>query len=307
MRRSREGVFGAIAAAGVALAAIGAVHWTSTRSERAFPLYLELEASRSGGSRDQAGLEVALNGMSPEHLTDLARALDDLADELEVERNPFVEELDDDDAQKKVATLIATHLPSLTAGASLAEGAWSSADHALTVRVTARCAPGARCFPLESRRERDPIEQRARFLAWCMADAALLRAHSESEAVRVATALRERASDRSRIALVLRDGDLHGLRWSVEVGRLALSLQRVTRLVPSDDDSALARLVRKLARPKGGGGGDDDPVPWLHLPEGTILVVPRLSALATLSEFVAEVKGRLESAGVGVDWVYLPR
>jgi hypothetical protein len=50
------------------------------------------------------------------------------------------------------------------------------------------------------------------------------------------------------------------------------------------DGDLLARLARSTTT------GDE--LPWLALSEGTVLVVPRLGALATRDAFVAEV-GRL--------------
>jgi hypothetical protein len=46
-----------------------------------------------------------------------------------------------------------------------------------------------------------------------------------------------------------------------------------------------------------------DEVPWLRLPAGTILIVPRLGTLATPDAFLAEVRTRLAGHAVSVAWL----
>ena len=55
-------------------------------------------------------------------------------------------------------------------------------------------------------------------------------------------------------------------------------------------------------------GGARDGLPWLKLPAGAIVVVPRLGLLAEPAAFVAEVKSRLAAAGAGgkVEWLAAP-
>jgi hypothetical protein len=49
-----------------------------------------------------------------------------------------------------------------------------------------------------------------------------------------------------------------------------------------------------------------DDVPWLALPERALLVVPRLSALATIAAFVDEVRVRVAAVAPRIEWLALP-
>jgi len=46
---------------------------------------------------------------------------------------------------------------------------------------------------------------------------------------------------------------------------------------------------------------------WLQLPPRTILIVPRLGALATIEQFVEDVRARLGGANAKVEWLASPR
>jgi predicted proteasome-type protease len=50
-----------------------------------------------------------------------------------------------------------------------------------------------------------------------------------------------------------------------------------------------------------------DELPWFKLPRDSILIVPRLGALATSDAFVSEVRARLRTTTAEVEWLATPR
>jgi hypothetical protein len=158
----------------------------------------------------------------------------------------------------------------------------------MVVRATTACAPDARCIPVGSAdAPGDGVAARARFLAWPLAYGIVLRPPARC-ASDVVDALRAPVEG-SRVALVLRDDDLHGLRFSDALPALAESAARIGRLAPAD-----MPVKEVLQRVSGSDDGADD-LGWLALPEGAVLVVPRLGALATIAAFAGEVQARVES------------
>jgi hypothetical protein len=235
--------------------------------------------------------------MTEERRAEIAEAIAALADQVERKHNPLVEDLDDD-ARLDVEGLLREELPAMTAAAALVPGRWAAADGSIAVRATSVCSPGARCFPLKTdRAPSDRVEAQARFLAWPLAHAIVVRADPQASP-RVLTALRCSAA-RSRIALALGDDDRKGLRPSEALGKLAASAMR---LADTESDDPWMRVLRRLRR----AGVDDGDLSWLALPAGTVLVVPRLAALASLPAFRDEVHERVASAAATVEWVYEP-
>jgi hypothetical protein len=180
----------------------------------------------------------------------------------------------------------------------------------MTVRVGRECASGATCFPLwpgHAPAAVQAVERRARFLAWPIASAMVLRTRSDDDAHAATEALRALAARSSRVALILRSSELHGLRLGPELLELEAAARRLQAMVSRNDETLLARLVRQLLAPEGAGGaGADDPLPWLELPSRSILVVPKLGGLATLDGFVAEVEDAVARVVRDADYLVVP-
>jgi hypothetical protein len=246
------------------------------------------------------GLTLALNAMSDAERSRMAVLLGRVADRLERDHNPLVEDLDDGDPRADIHTLGHERLPTLTAAAALAPGQWQSADGRMFVRATAACDPGARCLPLGVKLEAsdDRVAARARFLAWPLAYGIVLRPEAAREQA-VVDALRAPA-DESRIALVLGEGDLHALRFSEALLGLADSATRIAQWAP--EDAPMKDLFRRLSS----RDAVRDDAPWLALPSGALLVVPRLGALATIDAFVDEVRARAGAVAPRIEWLALP-
>jgi hypothetical protein len=105
--------------------------------------------------------------------------------------------------------------------------------------------------------------------------AVLLRAPSSGDATRVAELLRADPIS-LQIALVLTGKDVHRLRKNSESDAVATSARLLADRWP---DLPFADIVRALAAAR------EDEAPWLRLPAECVLIVPRLSALATPERF----------------------
>ena len=73
------------------------------------------------------------------------------------------------------------------------------------------------------------------------------------------------------------------------------------RLSVGESGPAIA-LVANIAQ----AGTKRDDLPWLKLPAGAILAVPRLGLLAEPAAFEAEVRTRFADAGASVEWLAAP-
>jgi hypothetical protein len=307
---ARSAAIDLVALALAVVAVVGAAR-CAPRS-RAAGLKLMLEVRTITGGAGQAGrsdahpgggLTLALNSMSDAERSRMAEVLGEAADRLERDHNPLVEELDDGDARSDFGRLAHERLPTITAAYALAPGRWQSADARLLVRATTACDPGARCLPLGvggPAPSGDRVAARARFLAWPLAYAVVLRPPSDRAQAAV-EALRKPA-DGSRIALVLGRDDLHALRFSDALPYLADSAARIARWAP--EDAPMKELFRRLSA----RDVARDDAPWLDLPAGALLVVPRLGALATIAAFVQEVRTRVATVAPGpqIEWLALP-
>jgi hypothetical protein len=294
------------AAAAVSVAIAGA--WRAARHDApprdaALPAFaaapsLMLEVRVDAGPGEPArpgpgdGRALALNAMTDAQRARAAGVLDRLADRMERERNPLVEDLDDDgdDAWADAERLVSERLPALTAASALSAARWTSADGRLVVRATTACAPDARCVPLACAKPGecppdDALAARARFLAWPVAYGLVLRPPAAC-ASDVVEALRAPVEG-SRIALVVRDQDLHGVRFSDALPALVESAARIGRLAPRD--APAAQVLRRVTEVDAAALDD---LGWLALPDGAVLVVPRLGALATIGAFADEVRAR---------------
>jgi len=249
-----------------------------------------------------AGARLVLSAVTEQRRLELARALDGLAAGWERRRNPLFVPLTDDDAGE-VDKLLAAWLPPTTAALALTAGWWQSSDGDLAARPVARCAPGTRCVRPAVGFSKDPLERRLRFLAWPFGYAVVVRAASDTEATRIAERVRTADARDTRVALVLTGGDIHAPRSSPGTAAVIRAASRTATALRGRSSPAIA-LVEGIAA----AGGARDSLPWLKLPPGAIVVVPRLGSLAEPAAFVAEVKSRLVAAAAGakIEWLAAP-
>ena len=239
--------------------------------------------------------------MSEEDRERLADSLARLAAAVDKRKNPLFVSLDDSDERAAVESLIARTTPAFSAAATLCAGRWQSREGDLQVRPVSRCAPGPRCVALAAVPGGDESERRARFLAWPLGYAIVLATSSRVGADDVAQALRAPGS--TRIALVLTGTELHRLRKSPALDRLLAHARYIVRTVPTKrKPSPLLDVVAKIAN----AASAQDELAWFELPDDSILVVPRLGALATSAGFVSDVRARLQSNAAHVDWLVSP-
>jgi hypothetical protein len=302
-RRLLLAILGTLVLLPVAVAGARFARRAAAPSPHGVLLALEVRTTEAGTPTDaspSSGVVLALNAMSDSERSRLADGLENLADQLERSHNPLVEDLDDGDAQHALARLMQERLPMLTAAAALAAGRWVSADGRTVVRATTECALDARCIPLGSKPGPgdDRMAARARFLAWPLAYAIVVRPPAE-KMEGVVDALRS-SVEGSHVALVLRHEDVQSLRLSAALPALADGVARIQRWAP--DDMPAKDALRQLSA----GSGSED-LRWLALPHDTLLVVPRLGAVATIDAFVREVQGRVAAvAPEHVEWLALP-
>ena len=271
------------------------------------PLALELEIQTGQGSAPRpqprpspSGAVLVLNSMSEADRGQVAESLARLAAAVDRKKNPLFVSLDDGEERAAVESLIARTTPAFSAAATLCAGRWQSPERDVQVRPVSHCAPGARCVALASAPGGDDIERRARFVAWPLGYAIVLGSPSPRRANDVARALRAPGS--TLIALVLTGGELHHLRKSRALDRLLAHARHIVKTVPANH-SQLLDVVARLAN----AASAPDELSWFDLGEDSILIVPRLGALATSAAFVSDVRARLQSSAAGVEWLVSPR
>jgi hypothetical protein len=264
------------------------------------PLLEAAPGNRGAAGDAVAGARLVLTGASEPRRLELARALESLAAGWQRRRNPLFVPLGDDDAAA-LDKLLAAWLPATTAALALTAGRWQSSDGDLAVRPVARCAPGGRCARLAVGLSRNTFDRRLRYLAWPVGYATVVRAPSDGEAARVAERLRAEDRQDSRIALVLTAADIHAPGSSPGFQAVTRAAARMAAALRRRREPAI-ELVAAFAR----AGAARDDLPWLTLPAGAIVVVPRLGSLAQPAEFVGEVRSRLAAAGGKLEWLAAP-
>jgi hypothetical protein len=278
---------------------------TSPAAAGAPPLRLNLEVTtgRKAPLPAPASSGVALlvlNSMSDERRELLTRALHDLAVSLDRRKNPLFVPLDDREERKAVENLIAQTAPAFTAAKALLCGQWQSPEGDVWIRPVPRCAAQRTCIALQGRPSDSAEEKRARFLAWPLGHAIILRTAESSTPNEVADALRAPGS--LHIGLVLTSAELRASRPSPAL----LPLQREARRVVgalAGKRTPFRETLASLANVRPG----KNTMTLLKLPPQTILIVPRLGALATIEQFVEDVRTRLGGTSAKVEWLVSPR
>jgi hypothetical protein len=266
-------------------------------------LKLEIATGQKPVSPERTTPSVAmlvLNAMPEARRQLLADSLAKLAAAVDKKRNPLFVSFDDGEERSVVHELIAQTMPAFSAAASLAAGSWPSREGDVQIRAVYHCAAKRQCVPLDGTPGNDEGERRARFLAWPLGYAVFLAVEGRAELDKVAEALRAPGS--FQIGLVLTSAELHSLRASPAL----LPLQRNARHLVKTMPKSRPPLVETLANLANAGTGKDR-LAWLRLSPHTILVVPRLGALATSDQFVADVRSRLRAVGANVEWLASPK
>ena len=170
----------------------------------------------------------------------------------------------------------------------------------MLIRPAASCTPRRQCVRLGCAPSRDENERRLRFLAWPLGYAIVLAVGERAKLDKINEALRAPGS--FQIGLVLSSAELHTLRTSPAQQALQQHARRLVKAMPNTQSP----LSHRLANLASAGMGKDG-LAWLKLPPDTILVVPRLGALATPDQFVADVRSRLATVDDKVEWLASPR
>lgn len=269
-------------------------------AEGPWALNLEVTTGQQAPSPAPASASAALlvlNSLSEAGRERLGQALHELAVSVARRKNPLFVPLDESDERKAVRNLVAQTAPAFTAANTLLAGQWSSPEGDRGVRPVSRCADQNLCVVLRVRPEDSAEAKRARFLAWPLGYAIVLKLDDGAKLDEVSEALRAPGSN--HIALVLTGADVQTLRQSPAL----LSLQKEARRALSALSGKQTPLMANLAGLAQARSGKN-PMPWLSLPAGAILIVPRLGALATVEPFVNEVRIRLR--GTPAEWLASP-
>lgn len=261
------------------------------------------EPPRTSAEDDRA-LALAIASVSPAERQRILELVDYTTARLETRLSPLGTDLGDEDedpiAQLKRDT--SRYTPALTAARALDHGAWQATD--LHVRIAAFCTDlraGERCAPAYPAPARpvDPLERRARFLAWSATSSAVLAFGTEEARDAAATRLRERvAKPETTIALVLGNAALAFVPVP-EQATLRDAARKLGRAMAANklkDHSNLESLGR--APPSGRSA------PWLALPPNALFVVPRLSAALNHDALEREIAATLE--GAPFSWLVAP-
>jgi hypothetical protein len=256
-------------------------------------------------SNDDRAAAILMAAMPPTELAALAGALDELWRRLAIRANPFVEDLEDDSPEAPLRAWLRQHFAALAAASALAQPTWETGDRDIAVSVARSCAAApepvtshpvrTRCVPLWG--IGDPAEERARFVAWPVARAIVLRAPAPEDAALGAEELRASSTQGSRVALILLERDAaRGDR--TEESRVRAAARAVTPLLRGDVGRD-ATAILAFARDRPGGRLFAD----LDLSPRDVLVVPRLSSLAERTAFEREVDGRRAALAPTRRWI----
>lgn len=260
------------------------------KAERRGPF---LSISRQeGGTVPRSGvppgsIALALGGLPPEELTRLRELLEASTDA--AVRRAATMLFDGVGAAAQDAAAAAPDplrqalpdLPALTAAANMLGGFWSAPG--LSVKLEPACdAAASRCVPLFAPAVdgEDALVRRGRALAWTLGNAALLRVPEGSRAAMLRSLRGAQARSSGTIALVF--GAPRGTLDEAELDLLHEQARRALAHVAADapqrawlDALGVARASWELP---------------IALGADELLVIPRLSALARLQDFHAEVE-----------------
>jgi len=260
------------------------------------------EARAAADDDEDRAIAIAIASTPPAERTRLLDAMRYTTARLEARLSPLGTDFGEDggDAVDELRRVMASYLPTFSAARAFARGAWSAPD--LEVRAAASCgtlAAGEKCVAMWRATDTQATAERARFLAWAAARAAVADLGSRAAAEACARMLRERAAaPGSPVALALLDDDL-ALAPVAEREELKEAAQLLGRAMLANgftDTQHLDAFAR--APPRG------QVAPWLDLPRTAIVVVPRLSAMADPGALERAIERA--AGGAAIRWIHRP-
>jgi len=269
----------------------------STESRRSFLSIVQREttaqadAAQGRSALAPAAMALALGGLPSEALPRLREYLAASADEAMRRAAPELLDLDDVAPSDPMRRAL-PDLPALTAAANVLGSPWEAPG--ISVHLGPLCESTAvRCLPLfaPTAEAGDALSRRGRALAWSLGNAAVLRVPASARAV-LLQALREAQPRPSGTFAMVFDAT-RGKLDEVELDLLRGQAHRA--LVDIAADSPRRPWLAAIEATQAG---------WqlpIVLATDQLLVIPRLSALARLRDFTAEI----ERAGT-FDWVVRP-
>jgi hypothetical protein len=286
-------------AVGVAEALVGVgCHAKRERAAACSPVLIARFSPRDADAHEPSSIEqdgyaramsLAIASMSLDEEKRIIELVDDATARLEARLLPLGSDLGSGDPLEELRQSLGVYGPRMTAARSFVSPSFRASD--VTVRPAKSCANaspdlGEECLcAWEEDHARDAQAERARFLAWPIAYAAVLQLQDASSAEEFAKRLRRRSGDgRSNIALVLLPNDL-ALAPLPKTSRLGDAARRLSRALAANHLPAEPQLKTLVPAALSGPA-----LPWLELPPTDVLVVPRLSALASLHSFVDEIE-----------------
>jgi hypothetical protein len=250
-------------------------------------------------------LSLAIASLTPEERAQLVERMAYATARLEARLSSLAMDFGDDEGDPVAALKreMAPRAPSFTAARAFEAGAWRFLD--LAVRVARSCADARpsqdeTCEPLWAA-PRTTQSRRARLLAWSAVQAAVIALGSTGERANMTSALRERARHAdSAIALVLTDADL-ALVPVPERDRLREQARLLGRAMAAnrlEDDTRMEAFVAETA--------GERVAPWTELGATALVVVPKLSRVASDGVVVPEIEAALAETRSHARWVHRP-
>jgi len=254
-----------------------------------------------------SAMDLVFASLSPSERVRVLDELRDAVDQIEARMFPLALDLGEGDPAETLRSTMVSLMPAYSAAYSLSRGTWTFTD--ATVHVVPSCegesvVDRSSCVPLwgdavvGSEQVRQDVK-RARYAVWSMAHAAVFELVSIGSLEEVAKTLRERALQlESTIALVLTEREL-SREPVTERGELENVASRLVELLVK----AKVDYPRQLESFRV-GVPSTRAVPWLRVSPMSVVVVPRMSVLARLPAFTAEVEEAL--SGKSVRWIRRP-
>ena len=242
-------------------------------------------ADADAGSRAGDAVWLALACTGPKWQKQLIVLLQEALAEVEANATPGLVDLFDAEASTLLHRRRGRLLPKLTAARVLVRTSWS--DGELSV---APAESGFRAWKKGS----DKTVRRAQFLIWPVSHALLLRNLPAGAIAGVRDTLADDSDGLgAAIALVITPEIATRRGAPSELTRLQKECRRVKRLLNrAAKKNPLASALADL------GAATDAPIlPWWSLRPDDLLLVPRLSALASRAKWVAQVQGVLKQHG----------
>lgn len=231
---------------------------------------------------EERGMSLALTALPEKKRAELSEALHELVFRTEVRANPLVVDLEGKEPDAELQRVYASVAPTLHAARSVATRAHRSKERNFAAIVAAACPVSneVECVSLWGNEKGANIE-RARFLAGPIGDAVVVATKDAAGAEKLAAEIM--AAERTHIALAFTEHaiDAHLLPSALEVASLARLAENTLKGHGTPEQRDLLHLLT-LPIVKS--------APWLALSPNAVIIVPKVSARASLGAFVSEVR-----------------